>query len=174
MSNEPIRRVMYWKRIPIGITHDPGDPRHGRKVSASYGHIRGSYGDAEDGMSLDVWIGPDLGSDAIYRVKQVREDGSLDEYKYVIGTWSEKEAKALYLAHLPEKLFGGIEPVSLSALEKYQKPLAKAALGGGDELELLSQVRGLPAGQRLSALMDRRALKSLGPVLPPIHRILFD
>lgn len=174
MSNDPIRRVLRWKRLEIGLSHDPlmGDTRHGRKVTAGYGHIRGSYGHAEDGMSLDVYVGPDLGSDQVYRVRQVvPETGELDEYKYVIGCWDADEAKALFLAHMPDRYFDGVEAVPFSALEQYQKPLTKAATGG--ELQDIGLLWGLDAGDRAQVQLQQRALLTLGPPLPPIHQILF-
>ena len=120
-SNEPIKRVMCWNKMRLGISHDPGDKRHGRTMRAGYGHIRGSYGDAEDGMSIDVYLGPDLASHDVWRVKQIKPDtGEIDEYKYVIGCWSESEAKDLYLRQMPKQFFGGIEKVDLTSLEKYQ------------------------------------------------------
>lgn len=119
---EPIKRVMPWKGIPIGITHDAGDKRHRRSLTAGYGHIRGSYGDAEDGMSIDVYLGPDLGSDQIFRVKQIRPDtGDLDEYKYIIGCHTLKGARELYLANMPKRFFGGCETVDFDTLKQYQK-----------------------------------------------------
>lgn len=174
MSNDPIRRVLRWKRLEIGLSHCPlmGDTRHGRKVTAGYGHIRGSYGDAEDGMSLDVYVGPDLGSDQVYLIRQVvPETGELDEYKYIIGTWSADEAKDLFLAHMPDRYFDGVESVPFSTLEKYQKPLAKAATS--DELHDLEMLWGLSAEDRVAIQLQQKALFTLGPPMPPIHRILF-
>lgn len=121
-SNDPIKRVMRWWKMEIGVSHDPGDKRHGRSLPVGYGHIRGSYGDAEDGMSIDVYFGPDLASRNVFKVKQVRpETGELDEYKYFIGCWTSEEAKAFYLKCMPERFFGGIENVSLRSLSKYQR-----------------------------------------------------
>lgn len=126
-SADPIKRVMRWYKLDIGISHDPGDKRHGRSMRAGYGHIRGSYGDAEDGMSIDVYVGPDLGSREVFRIKQIfppesgDKAGELDEYKFIIGTWTEAEAKKLYLRHMPKRFFGGVERVSLKSLEKYQR-----------------------------------------------------
>lgn len=174
MSNDPICRVLRWKRLEIGLTHDPllGDTRHGRKMTAGYGHIRGSYGDAEDGMSLDVYVGPDLGSDQVFRAKQVvPETGDFDEYKYIIGCWTTDEAKDLFLAHMPERFFDGIESVPFSELEKYQKPLAKAATS--PELADLERLWALPLEERIAAQLKQRALVNLGPPLPPIHQVLF-
>lgn len=129
-SADNIKKVLPWWGLEIGIEKEPGDLRHGRKMKAGYGHIRGSYGDAEDGMSLDVYIGPDLGSHELFKVKQINpETGELDEYKLIIGCWSLPEAKQLYLSHMPEKFFGGIDRVGLrSQLGKYQRrSLRKAA-----------------------------------------------
>jgi hypothetical protein len=122
-SGEKAKRIMRWKRLAIGLSHDPGDLRHGRTMKAGYGHIRGSYGEAEDGMAIDVYLGPDLGSDRVFKVRQVvPETGELDEYKYVIGCWSKDEAQQLYLAHMPERLLGGVETVDFDQeLKRFQK-----------------------------------------------------
>lgn len=116
------KRIMRWNRMEIGVSHDPGDKRHGRIMKAGYGHIRGSYGDAEDGMAVDVYIGPDLASHDVFRVEQVvPATGELDEGKYVIGCWDENEAKALYLAHMPKRFFGGISKAPAKWVEQYQR-----------------------------------------------------
>lgn len=123
-SADPIKRVMLWNKIPIGVSHDAGDKRHGRSLRAGYGHIRGSYGDAEDGMSIDVYIGADLGSREVFRVKQVKPETDppeLDEYKYFIGCYSAQEVEDLYLSCMPKRFFGGVEKVSLNRLKKYQR-----------------------------------------------------
>ncbi|MDA0269049.1 MAG: hypothetical protein O3A14_19340 [Cyanobacteria bacterium] len=123
-SGERAKRVMRWKRLEIGLSHEPGDTRHGRKMKAGYGHIRGSYGAAEDGMAIDVYVGPDLGSDRVFKVKQVVPDtGELDEYKYLIGCWDKDEAQQLYLAHMPKRFLGGVEAADFETeLGQFQQP----------------------------------------------------
>jgi hypothetical protein len=125
-SNDPVKYLLRWKQLEIGVTHEPGDMRHGRKMTAGYGHIRGTYGDPleghSDGMSWDVYFGADLGSDKVFAVKQVvPETGAIDEYKLIIGCWSKEEAKALYLAHMPEKFFGSIRRFPLKKLLAYKR-----------------------------------------------------
>jgi hypothetical protein len=121
-SNEPNKRVMRWNKMEIGVSHDPGDKRHRRTMKAGYGHIRGSYGDAEDGMAVDVYIGPDLASQDVFRVDQVvPETGELDEGKYIIGCWDMEEAKALYLSCMPARFFGSISKVPAKWVEQYQR-----------------------------------------------------
>jgi len=120
-ASDKLKRVMRWKKIPIGLTHDPGDKRHGRSLAAGYGYIRGSYGDAEDGMAIDIYIGPDQGSDSVFRIKQVvPETGELDEWKYVLGCYSKNEAADLFKRCMPKRYFGGVEAVDLKSLLKYQ------------------------------------------------------
>lgn len=121
-SNEPIKRVMRWWRLEIGLSHEPGDKRHGRSMTAAYGHIRGSYGDAEDGMAIDIYLGDDLASREIFWVKQIKPDtGELDERKLIVGCWTQAEAEALYLRHMPKRFLGSIEKGNLNSLAKYQK-----------------------------------------------------
>lgn len=121
-AGERAKRLMRWKRLVIGLSHEPGDLRHGRKMTAGYGHVRGSYGAAEDGMAIDVYIGPDLGSDRVFKVRQVvPETGELDEHKYIIGCWDKDEAKQLYLAHMPKRFLDNVEGVDFEKeLGKYK------------------------------------------------------
>ena len=134
MSNEPIKYILQWDGIDIGITHNPKDSRHGRPMTAFYGHIRGSYGDAEDGMSIDVYLKPVFNlRSPIFRVKQVRpETGELDEHKYVLGCADAQEATELYLKHMPKRFFGGIEQVKPKLLDPYRTLKKAVTLAGAD------------------------------------------
>ncbi|MDJ0703189.1 MAG: DUF1073 domain-containing protein, partial [Leptolyngbyaceae cyanobacterium MO_188.B28] len=118
--------IMRWQGIEIGITHFPGDLRHNRPMRAGYGFIRGSYGDAEDGMAIDVYIGRNLSSEKVYRIAQVKPDELvLDEYKWVIGVNTPEQARALYLQHMPRKFLGMVEASSLKDLAKYRRDAAE-------------------------------------------------
>jgi Inorganic Pyrophosphatase len=131
-SANSIKKILQWKRLPIGIEFEPGDKKHGHATmkNASYGHIRGTWGKGEDGMSIDVYVGPDLGSDRIFKLSQIFPDtGEFDESKYIIGCWDADEAKALYLAHMPKRFFGSIKPIPFAELKPYQK-LKKYAIAG--------------------------------------------
>lgn len=122
---EPCRWVMNWQGLQLNITHMPGDIRHGKPMRAMYGNIRGSYGKAEDGMAVDVYMGRNLSSERVFRVSQVKpEDKQLDEYKWILGTDSIDEAREVYLAHMPVRYLGLIEEKSLDDLTEHRRDAA--------------------------------------------------
>lgn len=119
-TSERTKFILNWNGLRIGITHQPGDLRHGKPMAAHYGRIFGSYGDAEDGMAIDCYLGPNPDSKNAFRVRQNRPDGTFDETKWVFGCHSLKEARDLFLRHMPQTFFGGIDPAPLDELKKYR------------------------------------------------------
>jgi hypothetical protein len=117
----------------VKIEYDPGDVRKGvdkktgepwqKVMGASYGYIPGTTG--VDGEAVDVYVAPNPVEGAeYYLVKQLKDDGSHDEDKVMVGFEKQNEAQASYLAHTPAKYFGGIQPMSRGEFEEY---LAKNA-----------------------------------------------
>lgn len=117
----PIKYVLKWQGLQLGVTHEPGDLRHDRPMAAIYCHVRGSYGAAEDGMAIDAYLGPNPESVAAFKVRQLKSDGTVDETKWIFGCDSIVQARDLYLRHMPQMLFGGIEAASLTDLSAYRK-----------------------------------------------------
>jgi len=121
-NEEPLKRVVKYKGLDLGITHDPGDDRFGNKVSVcSYGHIR-KHHCPEDGMALDVFLGPDLESDRLFEVSQLSsQTGEYEQPKIMIGFGSEAAAKRAYMANRPAKMFGGIKSTTMQAIAKHKR-----------------------------------------------------
>ena len=69
-------------------------------MQADYGYIRDTSA-AGDGEGLDVYIG-ETESDKVYVVEQLKEDGSFDEYKCLLGFPDLDTALETYLKHYPE------------------------------------------------------------------------
>jgi hypothetical protein len=134
----PIKKILTWQGLSIGVEYEPGDIRfagtdHERVMSVGYGHIRNHRGD--DGESLDCYIGSDLDSQKVFQLHQLTFDGEPDELKYMIGFNSIEDARKAYLAHMPKELLGGIVDSSIEkikshrfAQEAYQ--ILEEAIGG--------------------------------------------
>lgn len=136
---EPIKYVQDWHGLQLGITHEPGDLRHGRPMRAKYGHVRGTYGQAADGMAIDVYVNPEGDRASVFRITQLNPDTrALDEYKYMLGYGSDIEAEAAYLAHMPAKFFGGVRPCRKTEISPIR--------GDGEPTRRLIRFQGLTIG----------------------------
>lgn len=102
-----------WNGVLLAITHFPGDMRHDKLMKAMYGYVVGSWGHAEDRMSIDVYVGDKLDGEFCFKLTQLKEDGQFDEYKYVIGCDSLADAINLYYQHMP-KHFLDLDSTSLA------------------------------------------------------------
>lgn len=123
---DPVRKVMAWNGLSIGITHPDGSRRYGLPLRGlSYGHIRRSYGTADDGKAQDVYVGPDTDCQDCFKIRQLTPDGLHDEYKYMIGFRDPIAARDAYLKHVPRARFGGIELVSPDELAAYRMDAAE-------------------------------------------------
>ena len=107
--------------MDVSIENRKGSVRKGKRpdgtqwkkiMRAHYGYIRKTEGD--DGEHFDVYIGPNLESNKVFIVHQVKpEDDSPDEDKGMIGFNSLEQAKDMYLYHIPRKFFGDIEETTM-------------------------------------------------------------
>jgi hypothetical protein len=105
-------------------------------MQADYGFVPNTVavGDKED---LDVYIGPNANAPKAYVIKQLKEDGTLDEIKVMLGFEDEDEAKQCYLKHYPdgwESRVGSIRELPVSYLKEMvedhrdgREPRTKAA-----------------------------------------------
>lgn len=125
-ASMPIKRVVKHQGFAIGITHEKNAIRfpYSLPLSAGYGHIRRSYGQAEDKKAIDVYWGGDNSSTDIYRVRQIDPDtGFVTEHDYFMGFGGEDASKSirdLYFRHLGHKRFGGLEKVNPDDLSDYR------------------------------------------------------
>jgi hypothetical protein len=127
------KRQTSYDGFSVKIEYDAGDVRKGvnkktgepweKMMKASYGYIPGTTG--VDGEAVDIYLAPNPVEGAeYYLVRQLKDDGSHDEDKVMVGFSTPAEAKATYLEHTPAKYFGGMETLDRSGFEEY---LAKNA-----------------------------------------------
>lgn len=116
------KRQATFDGLRLKIEYDPGDIRKGvdkqtgepwkKEMKASYGYIPGTKG--VDGEAVDVYLPPDAKPDApVHVVRQVKDDGSHDEDKVMLGCHDASYAKACYEKHTPSKFFGGMKTMSM-------------------------------------------------------------
>jgi hypothetical protein len=98
--------------IVAGITHTPSELRNGYPMAAKYGHIIGTYGQAEDGKAHDILLGDSPDSPDLFKIWQTTPTGEFDEHKYIAHCPDMATAKALYLKHYPPSMFGMIAPAN--------------------------------------------------------------
>lgn len=118
-DDEP-QKVVAYSGITIHVDRPKGFVQHGtapdgtaweRVYQCDYGYIEGTQGG--DDEALDVFIGETEGVEVAYVVEQVKDDGTMDEFKLLLGFADEAAARAMYLAHVPEKFLKALYPVSL-------------------------------------------------------------
>jgi hypothetical protein len=127
LKNDPIRKKITWKGINLDIEWPKGSIRKyenspfRKKMLASYGYIRNT--DSVDGEEVDVYIN-EKGlekADKVYKITQLKDpiEGkggkpwTFDEYKYMLGFKSSKEAKSTYIKCMTKKHFGKIEELTV-------------------------------------------------------------
>ncbi|MBW4460468.1 MAG: DUF1073 domain-containing protein [Nodosilinea sp. WJT8-NPBG4] len=110
------KKVIKWQGLSIGLQYLPFDTRHGKTLTAGYGYIQNTKG--ADGMALDCYVGTKLDSPKLFVVEQVI-NGEFDEYKFILGVTSLKEAKATYLGAMPSEFMKSIKEIKLSELKSF-------------------------------------------------------
>ena len=100
--------------MPVVIEFDEGEIRHGqneegkkweRVMPAPYGFVLGTRG-AGDGEGVDVYLGANEDAPDVFVIEQLKEDGSFDEFKCLIGFDTLQEARAPLPQKLSKKLEG--------------------------------------------------------------------
>ena len=131
-ANDPIqaRRVVRGLKLaiewPKGTERkymdkkDPTKVNYKKLMKADYGYIPGTK-DA-DGEQLDVYVGPDLKSDKVFVIRQLKDDGSFDENKVMLGYDTWESAKKGFLAHMPRKRLGRVTQMSTEHFKKRPPP----------------------------------------------------
>src|SRR5687767_2821887 len=119
---DKVKRSFAWNNLDIAIEHEVGDVRFdgAPPLKSAYGFVKKTVG--ADNEALDVYIGPNLDSPHIFRVKQMTVDGlAYDECKWFIGYDSAFQATFAYLAQMPPQFFGGIDRSSLDEIRSFDK-----------------------------------------------------
>ena len=100
-----------FRGIPVVIQWPKGSVRVGKhefgvdkgkpyrtEMKADYGYIPDTVASGDE-ERLDVYIGPNPDAEYAYAVEQLKDDGSFDEYKMMLGFDSLEEAEETYAAH---------------------------------------------------------------------------
>jgi inorganic pyrophosphatase len=122
------KRQMAFDGRTIKIEYDVGDTRSGvnkktgepweKVMKAAYGYIPRTKG--VDGEAVDVYLAKDpKPGQSVYVVHQVKEDGSHDEDKCMLGFDSAAAARAAYLAHTPKQFLGSMAELSPEKFAAY-------------------------------------------------------
>lgn len=160
--------------VQRGKDHDGNEWE--RTYKADYGYIpRTKGGDGED---LDVFVcGKADAADVFWITQKKGESGTFDEYKLMLGCETAAEAKAVYLEHVPEKYFGGIEAVSVEKVKallglepaEVMKALVSAFAKEHEATSLATAIKSALAKQHDSAwtiTVDDSLAKALGFAAP--------
>jgi hypothetical protein len=147
LAGGKVKRQTTFDGITCKIEFDPGDTRTGvnkktgekwsKTMKASYGYIPKTKG--EDGEAVDIYLrkDPQPLSDA-YVVHQIKEDGSPDEDKVMLGYASKDEAISSYKQHTPPKFLGSVTVLSGEELNHYLEDREKTASSSSCGLSVCS------------------------------------
>jgi hypothetical protein len=119
-----------------------GEGKDGKKWSvkmpAAYGYIKGTKGKDKD--HIDVYVGPDEKSEAVYVIDQQKKEGGFDEHKIMLGFKDRESAIETYdkafIGDLGPKLRGAVTGASIADLKQWlkdgdtTKPYARALAEG--------------------------------------------
>lgn len=109
--------------LMVFVEHPKGSTRTGRgpdgavwskEMACDYGFFPQTV--SVDGEEIDAYVGPDSEAPVAFVISQVREDGTFDEPKVMLGFRSELDAVRAFLEHAPSWCFGGVTPVHVSFL----------------------------------------------------------
>lgn len=93
-----------------------------------YGYIRQTESEA-DGDHIDVFLGPDLESELVFVIDQVRPDsGKFDEHKVMIGWTNEADARKAYLDAYSAG-WKGLESVTAMTMSAFKAWIAEGNSG---------------------------------------------
>jgi hypothetical protein len=158
-ATKPKKKIQ-WRGKTIAIQYSIGDLRHGKKMHSMYGYLENHKG--EDSMALDVYIGSNIDSNFIFKVKQIDpKTKELDEWKFMIGFKSQQEALDYYLKQIPKRYFGGVYYSSISEIDKYKvtKPvMSDESLA--ETVKAPSDVKNLPTIDRLESSKGYKQFKA--------------
>lgn len=155
-----VDRVIRWNGLAIGLEYAPGavrfPGRYAHRMKSGYGHLRGMAGD--DRKALDCYIHPRLldspedAPTAIWAIDQIDPGtGEHDEFKWMLGYRSAREATDAYLAEMPSsEYFGGIRRVKREDLEaglSFAEILTNTSLGTYDFAAKKSGKKNCTAGK---------------------------
>lgn len=81
------------------------------KMTAAYGYVPATSSYA-DGDALDIYLGDNPESKKVFKLQQLKKDGTFDEEKFFIGFDTIKEAEKTYESMMPKEMNGGFTEMS--------------------------------------------------------------
>jgi hypothetical protein len=123
-SPDSVKKTIRYGGLTVKIDRPKGFVMHGlgsdgkpwtRRYQHDYGFIPKT--DGGDGDGIDVFIGPVPDDEEAYWVRQLKDDGSLDEFKVFVGFGSRQAAERAFKAHIPSKYFGGIATMKIGMMK---------------------------------------------------------
>lgn len=139
-------------------------------INNTYGYIRGTEG--KDGDHIDVFLGENPESPALFVVDQVNQDGNFDEHKVMLGFESIEEARDAYLSNYEEgwQGLGNITQSDMDTFKKWAnndtrkiKPFAEykdIQDNAPAQKEMLSEVKKRKKDGKYVVELDRRMSKT--------------
>lgn len=122
-NNDKTKEVIQWNEIPISLEWKKGDTReykdseHKNIMQADYGYIRDT--NSQDGEEMDVYLKPSSKKKTCFLISQLNpNDGTFDEFKYMLGFDDEKDAEQTYTQTMPKSMYGGINEIGWSKFMK--------------------------------------------------------
>ena len=110
-----------------------------KEMHCHYGYFKRT--ESSDGEHVDIYLGPNPESELVFVVDQVKQDGTFDEPKVLLGFVNQEAAKSMYLRHVPGFCLGAITAMTMGDFKEWlqstqpRRPLAleKAAAGSPPE-----------------------------------------
>jgi len=159
------KKKVYFQGLTVHIDRPKGFVMEGvdeggtpwkRVYKTDYGYLKGANGG--DGDSLDVFVGPSKGSTRTFWARQVKPDGTFDEYKVFVGYDNKSDALQAYKEHIPPKLLSSMFEVGLDVVKALlgvdPEGTAKTAEKGDDTAALLE---GILAHHQQGQALERAA-----------------
>jgi hypothetical protein len=137
VSTDTVKKKVTFEGMPVHVDRPKGLTVSGvgedgkpwsRTYQYDYGFIPKT--DGGDGDGLDVYLGPDEDrAEDAHWVRQVKKDGTFDEYKVFLGFKSRSDAKKAYKQHGPPYGYGGMVSMRVALMRALLgvTPLEKAA-----------------------------------------------
>jgi hypothetical protein len=130
--------------LPVVIDRPKGTVQRGvgpdgpweRTFRVPYGYVEGTS--SPDGGGLDVYDGGDPSSPYAFAVTQLRQDGSVDEFKLLLDCTNIVRALGILLAHVPAWALGPVEIIAVADLPSW---IAQADRALADQQARIGTVR---------------------------------
>lgn len=158
--------MIEWPKGSVRVGEKEDGTPYKTEMKADYGYVDGTDLAPDDGR-LDVYIGPNEDAEYAYAIEQLKNDGSFDEWKVMLGFDSLEEAEAMYLAHndegWEEDHVGDITEVPLKYLfdlveENTEKPIEKEATQVGMFDDVQYRVESSPNSIGVTAVLRSQGM----------------